>query len=96
MTDVNDDDVSYLEVKKEDMVPIPPQEKVWAQIDDNCNLGYVDWAMINALAAQFDEFHKAGMEKSESHVICKLLALVRDAVAEETEAKVRAQLQGDA
>ena len=31
---MEDDDVSYLEVKKEDMVPIPPQEKVWAQTDD--------------------------------------------------------------
>jgi hypothetical protein len=87
-----DDDVSFLDVKKEDMVPMPPQEKVWAQIGDNLQLEYIDWAMINSLAAQFDELHTQGKEKTESHVICKLLTLVRDNVAEETEVKVRSQL----
>jgi hypothetical protein len=49
--------------------------------------------MINALAAQFDELHKSNQEKTESHVICKLLTLVRDAVAEETAVKVRCELE---
>lgn len=89
---MDDEDVSFLDVKKEDLVPIPPQEKVWAQIGDNLQLEYIDWHMINGLAFQFDDLHKRGEEKSESHVICKLLTLVRDAVAEETEAKVKAQL----
>jgi hypothetical protein len=73
-----DDDVSYLDVKKEDMVPMPPQEKVWATIGDNLNLEYIDWDMIENLAHQFDLLHKAGEQKTESHVICKLLTLVRD------------------
>jgi len=86
------DDISFLDVSKEDMVPMPPQEKVWAQISDDCNLEFIDWAMINTLAAQFDELHKANEKKSDSHVICKLLTLVRDVVAAETEAKVRSQM----
>jgi hypothetical protein len=88
-----DDDISFLDVKKEDMVPMPPQEKVWAQINDDCELEFIDWEMINALAAQFDELHKANEKKSDSHVICKLLTLVRDIVAVETEAKVRSQMR---
>ena len=87
-----DDDISYLDVRKEDLVPIPPQEKIWAQIGEDLQLEYIDWNMINGRASQFDDLHKKGEEKSESHVICKLLTLVRDAVAEETEAKVKAQL----
>jgi len=75
------------------MVPMPPQEKVWAQINDDCELEFIDWEMINALAAQFDELHKANEKKSDSHVICKLLTLVRDIVAVETEAKVRSQMR---
>jgi hypothetical protein len=88
-----DDDVSFLDVRKEDLIPMPPNERVWAQINDECQLGYIDWAMINTLAAQFDELHKSNQEKTESHVICKLLTLVRDAVAEETAVKVRCELE---
>ena len=78
-----DDDVSYLDVKKEDMVPMPPQEKVWATIGDNLELEYIDWEMIENLAHQFDLIHKAGQQKTESHVICKLLKLVRDQTRKE-------------
>jgi hypothetical protein len=49
--------------------------------------------MINLMAFQFDELHKQGLEKSESHVICKLMTLVRDVVQEETAAKVRAEYE---
>lgn len=78
MQNTNDDDVSYLDVKPEDMVPIPPQERVWAKIGDDLKLEYIDWKIIDELAKQFDEIHKAGGEKSQSQVICKLLVLVRD------------------
>ena len=81
--EINDDDVSYLDVKPEDMVPIPPQEKVWATIGDNLQLEYIDWDMIENLANQFDQIHKASGQKSESHVICKLLKLVRDQTRKE-------------
>jgi len=77
MTTENDD-VSYLDVKPEDMIPIPPQEKVWATIGDSLQLEFIDWDMIENLAHQFDLLHKAGEQKTESHVICKLLVLVRE------------------
>jgi hypothetical protein len=48
----SDDDVSYLDVKPENMIPIPPQEKVWATIGDNLELEYIDWDMIENLAHQ--------------------------------------------
>ena len=83
MQNTNDDDVSYLDVKKEDLVPMPPQEKVWATIGDNLKLEYIDWTLIEQLADQFDQIHKAGGEKSQSHVICKLLTLVRDETRKE-------------
>ncbi len=85
---IEDDDVSYLDVKPEDMVPIPPQEKVWATIGDNLELEYIDWEMIENLAHQFDLLHKAGEQKTESHVICKLLVLVRDKTRKEHGEKV--------
>jgi hypothetical protein len=91
----DNEDVSFFDVRKEDMVVVPPQEKVWATIGDNLQLEFIDWAVINGMAAQFDELHKSNQDKSETHVICKLLALVRNAVAAETEAKVRAEIADD-
>ena len=66
-------------------MPIPPQEKVWAQIGDDLELAYIDWNMTEEFARQFDEIHKAGGEKTQSHVICKLLTLVRKEARKEYE-----------
>ena len=83
--DINDDDVSYLDAKPEDLVAMPAQQRVWATISDDLELEYIDWDMINELAKQFDVLHKANQEKTESHVICKLLTLVRDQTRKECE-----------
>ena len=83
--DINDDDVSYLDAKPEDLVAMPVQQKVWATIGDNLELEYIDWDMINELAKQFDVLHKDGQQKTESHVICKLLTLVREQTRKECE-----------
>ena len=80
-----DDDISYLDTKPEDMIAMPAQQKVWATIGDNLELDYIDWDMINELAKQFDLLHKEGQEKTESHVICKLLTLVREQTKKECE-----------
>lgn len=79
----HDDDVSYLDVKPEDMVPMPPQEKVWAKISEAGTLEYIDWALIEGMAAKFDELNTAKQDKEQSHVICKLLVLVREQVRNE-------------
>jgi hypothetical protein len=88
MTTENDD-VSYLDVKPEDMIPMPLQEKVWATIGDSLQLEFIDWDMIENLAHQFDLLHKAGEQKTESHVICKLLVLVREQTRKECGEKVQ-------
>lgn len=88
-----DDDVSYLDIKEGDKIPVPAQEHVWAKIGDNLQLEYIDWQMVDAFAAQFDELTKAGKDKTESHVMCKLIALVRDNVREEAMARVRAEYE---
>ena len=80
-----DDDISYLDTKPEDMITMPAQQKVWATIGDNLELDYIDWKMIEELAKQFDLLHKEGQEKTESHVICKLLTLVREQTRKECE-----------
>jgi hypothetical protein len=46
-------------------------------------LEFIDWDMIENLAHQFDLLHKAGEQKTESHVICKLLVLVREQTRKE-------------
>lgn len=79
------EDVSYLDIKPEDRVPIPSEQKVWAKIGDDLKLEYIDWGIINDLAKQFDEIHKANGQKTESHVICKLLTLVREEARKEYE-----------
>jgi len=88
-----DDDVSYLDIKEEDKIKVPAQEAVWARIGDNLQLEYIDWQMVDAFAAQFDELTKANKEKTESHVMCKLIALVRDTVREEAMARIRAEYE---
>jgi hypothetical protein len=83
----DDDDVSYLDIKPEHVVQIPPQEKVWAQIGDDLKLAHIDWDIITAMANQFDENHRQGKPKTQSEVMSKLLVLVRDETRKECGAK---------
>ena len=82
MTTENDD-VSYLDVKPEDMIPIPPREKVWAQIGDDLKLAFIDWDIITTMANEFDENHRQGQPKTQSQVMSKLLLLVREETRKE-------------
>ena len=90
----DDDEVSYLDVQEKHKIAMPVgEETVWARIGDNLQLEYINWEIINAFAAQFDDLTKAGQEKTESHVMCKLIALVRDVVREECMARLRAEYE---
>jgi len=94
VTEIQDDDVTYLDIKEEDKVPVPASEAhVWAKIGDDLQLEYINWEMINAFAAQFDELTKANQSKTDTHVMCKLIVLVRNAVQEETLARARAEYE---
>lgn len=83
--DVNDD-VSYLDIKPEDCVPIPAQEEVWAKIGDDGQLEIIRWDLIELYAAMYDASNE---NRSQTQVFCKLLKLVRD----ETELQVRAEYE---
>lgn len=88
---MSEDDVSYLDVKPEHRMAIPPQEKVWAQIGEDLNLAFIDWEMIEEMAKQFDEAHREGKEKNQSQVMSKLLVLVRDVTIAETELRIKGE-----
>ena len=78
--ETNDDDVSYLDVKPEDMVPIPAQEQIWAKISDDGDLEIIRWDLIEMYAAMYDESKE---NRTQTHVFCKLLKLVRDETRKE-------------
>lgn len=75
-----DDDVSYLDVKPEDVVPMPPQEQIWAKIGDDGQLEILRWDLIETYAAMYDESKE---NRTQTHVFCKLLKLVRDETRKE-------------
>ena len=83
--DVNDD-VSYLDIKPEDCVPIPAQEEVWAKIGDNGQLEVIRWDLIELYAAMYDASNE---NRSQTQVFCKLLKLVRDDTRKECNGKAK-------
>lgn len=60
-------------INKENAKAIP--ETVWAKIGDNGDLEVIRWDIIEMYAKQYDIDNK---NRSQSHVMCKLLVLVRD------------------
>jgi len=62
------------------------REITWVKIGDNGGLEYINWQTINHYSKEFDELGPSG-RRTETHVICKLLTLVRDETRRETEEK---------
>jgi hypothetical protein len=56
---------------------------VWAKIGDDGQLEVLRWDIIDMYATEFDSLLRAGKDKPQTHVLCKLLALVRDQVKQE-------------
>ena len=52
-----------------------PADTVWAKIGDNGDLEVIRWDIIEMYAKQYDIDNK---NRTQSHVMCKLLVLVRD------------------
>lgn len=65
-------------INKENAKAIP--ETVWAKIGDNGDLEVIRWDIIEMYAKQYDIDNK---NRSQSHVMCKLLVLVRDQTRQE-------------
>ena len=70
------DGAEYAEliVDKENMLTIP-SETVWAKIGDDGQLEVLRWDLIEVFAAEYDSNIK---NRGQTHVMCKLLVLVRD------------------
>ena len=81
--EVLEDDEAYLIVPQEHAKVVASPETVWAKIDDDGKLEILRWDIIDMYAAEFDSLNRNGKDKSQTHVICKLLSLVRDQVRQE-------------
>lgn len=68
-------------MNKENVVQIP-NETVWAKIGDNGDLEVLRWDLIESFSKQYDIDKN---NRSQTHVMCKLLVLVRDQVRRENE-----------
>jgi len=57
-----------------------PNETIWAKIGDDGGLEIIRWDIIEMYAKQYDIDKN---NRTQSHVMCKLLVLVRDAERKE-------------
>jgi hypothetical protein len=83
MTDIKDDDEAYLVIPEENKKKIAMPETIWAKIDDKGELEILRWDIVQMYAMEYDSLKRTGKEPSQTHVICKLLVLVRDQVRKE-------------
>ena len=87
MSEINketvEDDEAYLIVPKEQVKAIANPETVWAKIGDDGSLEVLRWDIIDMYATEFDSLLREGRDKPQTHVICKLLVLVREQVRKE-------------
>lgn len=81
--EILEDDEAYLIVPQEHAKVVANPETVWAKIDDDGKLEILRWDIIDMYAAEFDSLNRNGKDKSQTHVICKLLSLVRDQVRQQ-------------
>ena len=81
--EVLEDDEAYLVVPQEHAKIVANPETVWAKIDDNGQLETLRWDIVEMYALEYDSLGRNGKEKSQTHVICKLLVLVRDQVRQQ-------------
>lgn len=75
------DDAEYAElIMDKEHVRAVPTETVWAKIGDDGQLEVLRWDLIEAFAKQYDISKD---NRTQTHVICKLLVLVRDQTRQE-------------
>ena len=85
MTDIKDDDEAYLVIPEEHIKKIAMPDTVWAKISDKGELEVLRWDIVEMYAIEYDSLKRTGKEPAQTHVICKLLVLVRDQVRKEYE-----------
>jgi hypothetical protein len=62
-----------------------PSQTVWARISDDGGLDTIRWDIIEMFAKQYDTDKS---NRTQSHIMCKLLVLVRDETRKEHGEKV--------
>jgi len=80
---MNNEDEAYLEVAEENVKKIAAPETAWAKIDEKGELELLRWDIVEMYALEYDTLKRSGRDTAQTHVICKLLVLVRDQVRKE-------------
>ena len=83
MTNINDNEEAYLDIPPENLQKIAMPNTVWAKIDEKGELEVLRWDIIEMYAIEYNMLKRSDKEPSQTHVICKLLVLVRDQVRKE-------------
>ncbi len=65
------------------------KEITWVKISDDGKLEYINWETIDQYSKEFDELGPDG-RRTETHIICKLLSLVRNETRLEMKEKYNA------
>lgn len=76
--EVVEDDEAYLIMSEEHTKKLVTPETVWAKISDDGQLEIIRWDIIQMYATEYDSMSRSNQPKSQTHIICKLLMLVRD------------------
>lgn len=74
MTDDNDDE-AYLIMPPDMVKKVTMPDTIWAKIGDDGGLEIIRWDIIEMYATEYDS---SVNNRSQTHVMCKLLVLVRD------------------
>ena len=75
MIEDNDDDEAYLIMPPEMLKKVTMPDTVWAKIGNDGGLEEIRWDIIEMYATEYDS---STNNRSQTHVMCKLLVLVRD------------------
>jgi sulfur transfer complex TusBCD TusB component (DsrH family) len=76
--EVVEDDEAYLIIPEEHMKKLAQPNTVWVKIGEDGQLEVIRWDIIQMYALEYDMLARAKQQHSQTHVICKLLVLVRD------------------
>ena len=81
MADDNDDE-AYLVMPENMLKKVTMPDTIWAKIGDNGDLEIIRWDIIEMYATEYDS---SVNNRSQTHVMCKLLVLVRDQARQERD-----------
>lgn len=78
----NDDEDAYLIMPPNMLKKVTLPETVWAKIGEDGGLEEIRWDVIEMYAVEYDS---SVNNRSQTHIMCKLLVLVRDTTRRQFE-----------